>query len=303
MHKENFDFTDLNLDQLDAFVRVIEHGSFSAAAQAVGLTQPAVSLKVRALERRLGVRLVERVGRRMLPSAAGADLLDHAGRITAAVDAAVHEMSRHATGQAGRVRLGTGTTACIHLLPPIFRDLRRRLPSVEITISTGLARDVVRAVEDNALDVALVPLPASGRMLEVTPVFEDRFVFIAAPEHADLPAEITPEATGRLPLLLTKQGSNTRQIIDDWFARAGVSPRPVMALSSTEAIKQMVDVGIGCAIVPSLCVEDQRSRDRMLIRPLAPRLSRMLAIVLRKDKPLYRGLREMVQALQGLARA
>src|SRR5262245_53706118 len=111
----------LNLDQLQAFAEVIRLGSFSAAAHRLSLTQPAVSLQVGQLEKRLGVKLLERLGRRISPTAAGHRLLDHAARIDAAVAAALAAVAPHARGEAGRLRLGTGGTAGIHLLPPVLR--------------------------------------------------------------------------------------------------------------------------------------------------------------------------------------
>ena len=94
----------LNLDYLRTFALVADLGSFSAAAERLGLTQPAISLQVRALEKQLGVRLVERVGRTARPSAAGAELLAHAGRIEAATSQAIEAVARHAKGVLGRVR-------------------------------------------------------------------------------------------------------------------------------------------------------------------------------------------------------
>jgi len=169
----------INLDQLHGFATAIELGSFSAAAQRLDLTQPAVSLQVRQLEKRLGTPLVERAGRVLRPTAAGAELLAHVGRIDAAVSGALEAVARHADGTAGRVRLGTGATACIFLLPPVLRSLRQRFAGLDITVSTGNTADIVQAVEDNTLDLGLVTLPASGRMLHVTPLLEDAFVAIA----------------------------------------------------------------------------------------------------------------------------
>lgn len=153
---------DLRLDQLHSFRQVVALGSFSAAAERLGLSQPAVSLQIRELERRLGTALIERVGRRAQPTAAGSELLDHAGRIEAAVAAAREAMARHATGAMGRVRIGTGATACIFLLPPLLRELRQRHPTLEITVSTGNTSDIVKAIEDNLIDIGLVSLPAAG---------------------------------------------------------------------------------------------------------------------------------------------
>ncbi|MBR1219157.1 LysR family transcriptional regulator [Bradyrhizobium sp. U87765 SZCCT0131] len=296
---------DLNLDQLRSFRDVVALGSFSAAAERAGLSQPAVSLKVRALERRLGVTLIERVGRRATPTAAGAELLAHAARIETEVAAACEAMAHHATGALGRVRLGTGATACIFLLPPLLRDLRRRLPGLDISVTTGDAGDVVKAVEDNAIDIGLVALPASGRALDVTPVLDDPFMVIAPPKTA-LPARVTPATLAALPVLLP--GGNTRRLVEDWFAASGVSLRPVMQLASVEAIKELVAAGLGCAVLPGMALRrDGGARSAatrsLVIRPLSPKLQRTLAVVIRRDRPLHRGLRETLAALKALPRA
>jgi DNA-binding transcriptional LysR family regulator len=182
----------LNLDQLHTFVEVIERGSFSAAADRLDLTQPAVSLQVRHLEKRLGVRLIERVGRRARPTPAGAELLAHARKIAEAVGAAEESLAPYASGTLGRVRIGTGATACIHFLPTVLRDLRRRFPKLEIIIGTGNATEVLRQLEENTLDLGLVTLPAPGRMFDVTPLLEDEFVVLSSPEGPTLRAPSLP---------------------------------------------------------------------------------------------------------------
>lgn len=290
----------LNLDYLRTFLDVLDCGSFSAAAERLGLTQPAVSVQVRQLERRLGVRLVERAGWRAHPTAAGAELAEQARRIDALVQGAIEGVTRHATGVVGRVRIGTGATACIYLLPAVLRDLRRRFPALEITVSTGNAADAVRAIEANELDVGLVTLPVAGRMLDVTPLIEEEFVAIA-PRSMRLPAKVTADALASLPVLLYEPGGNTRRIADEWFARAGVSLRPVMSLGSVEAIKQLVGAGLGCAVLPGMSVRGPRARKGVVVRPLSPRLHRTLALVVRRDKPLTPALRETLKALRGLA--
>ena len=290
------------LDQLQTFAHVVDLGSFSAAAARLGLTQPAVSLQVRQLERRLGVRLIERVGRRATATAAGEELLEHAKRIDETVSAALDGMASHASGALGRVRIGTGATACIYLLPPLLRDLRRRLPTLEITVRTGNTADFLRDLDENTLDVGFVTLPASGRMLEVTPVMEDEFVAIAAADDAPLPETLTPERLAERPLVLYEAGGNTRRVVDDWFAQDGIAPTPVMDLGSVEAIKQLVGAGLGCAVLPGTAVRDAGGPGSPIVsRSLTPKLSRTLALIVRRDKILTRGLREVMGALQGLA--
>jgi DNA-binding transcriptional LysR family regulator len=301
MHENPFAMDSLNLDHLRAFVSVIELGSFSAAADRLSLTQPAVSLQIRQLEKRLGTPLIERVGRRAKPTGAGVELLAHAGRIGAAVSSAVDAVARHATGTLGRMRLGTGATACIFLLPPVLRELRRRHPDLEITVTTGNTPDIVKAVEENDLDLGLVTMPASGRALEIRPVIDDEFVAIA-PQGMPLPGRVTAAALSRRPVLLFEPGGHTRRITDAWLARGGVTLKPIMSLGSVEAIKQMVGAGLGCAILPGMAVRDERERGSLVVRPLKPRLQRRLAIVVRRDKRLQRALSETIRALEALGR-
>ena len=289
---------DLKLDQLKTFAEVVERGSFSAAAERLQLSQPAVSLQVRQLERRLGVRLIERVGKRATPTAAGGELIGHARRIEAAVAAALDGMAGHAGGTLGRVRIGTGATACIYLLPPVLRDLRQRCPTLEITVRTGNTADVLKALEENTLDVGLVTLPAPGRMFEVTPVLDDPFVAIAAADDDRLPDVVTPAVLATLPVVLYEAGGNTRRIVDEWFARAGIALTPVMDLGSVEAIKELVGAGLGCGVLPGTAVRKAGERTPVLARPLSPRLHRKLALVMRRDKTLTRGLQETVKALR-----
>lgn len=291
----------LNLDQLRTFAEVIELGSFSAAAERLGLTQPGVSQQIRQLEKRLGVRLIERVGRCATPTMAGSELLAHARQIDEFVVAALDSMAPHAAGSVGRVRLGTGATACIYLLPPILRDLRRRFPNLEVVVKTGNARDILKLLEENVIDLGLVTLPARGRAFDVTPLFEDEFVAVAAADGETFPSRITPGVLAQRPLVLYEAGAQTRRIIDSWFSAGGGAAKPVMELGSVEAIKELVAAGLGCTILPAMSVRSTEQRSQIVVRSLTPRLSRKLGLVLRRDKRLHRGLRETIDSLRSAA--
>ncbi|MET1077753.1 MAG: LysR family transcriptional regulator [Pseudomonas sp.] len=291
----------LNLDQLHSFSLVITHGSFSAAAERLGLSQPAISLQIRQLEQRLGVRLIERVGKRAKASAAGLVLLEHSRHIDAAVEGALHAMQHQAEGVSGRIALGTGATACIHLLPPLLRRLKASFPALDVRVSTGHTRDILKAVEDNRLDLALVTLPASGPSLQITPLLQDPFVAIFAAGEPDLPLAVNPASLATRPLVLFDAGSSTRRLIDDWFLQGGQDPRPIMELGSIEAIKEMVAAGLGCSLVPRMAVTAEHHRRELQVLALQSPLIRTLAIAVRQDKPLSRGLQHLLQHLNTLS--
>ncbi len=157
-HKNYFAMRRLNLNHLHTFSLVIAHGSFSAAAEHLH----------RQLEEQLNLQLIERVGKRLKPTSAGDTLLAHIARIDAVVEDALQDLSSHASGVAGKIAIGTGATACIHLLPPLLRALRRDFPELDVRVSTGNTDSILKAVEENRLDLALVTLPASGRSLYIT---------------------------------------------------------------------------------------------------------------------------------------
>ena len=289
----------LSLTQIQTFLEVVELGSFSAAADRIGLSQPAVSLQIRELERHLKVKLVERIGKRIQPTPAGASFMEYAKRFKDLNLAASEDMARYADGTMGRVRIGTGATACIYLLPPVLKQLRQRFPSLEIIVSTGNTDEFVKAVEANTIDIALVTLPVTSRSLEIMPILEDEFVAIGS-SLKTMPEVVDGQFLALQPLILFEPGGSTRHISDAWLRSQGKdAPKPDMALGSVEAIKEMVRADLGCAIIPEMAVGDRRGTG-LHTRPLTPRLSRTLAIIVRKDKRLHRGLRETLAALTSL---
>jgi len=294
-YKKNLD-KRFNVDHLRTFALVAETGSFSAAAERLQVTQPAVSLHVRQLEKCLGATLVERVGRKARPTAIGLELLGHAARIEAAISSAIEAVYSRSESVSGAIRLGTGATASIYLLPPVLGDLKRRFPDLEITVTTGNTADIAKALEANLIDIALVTMPLTGRMLEVTPVLTDPFVLIA-PVDVTLPSTVSPKNLSNLPILLFEPGGNTRRITDAWFSKHRLAMRPVMSLGNVEAIKEMVRAGLGCAVIPGLAVKSEDRRQGLAVYALRPPLQRKLALAVRRDKRLDRGLKETLAAI------
>ncbi|MXP64847.1 LysR family transcriptional regulator [Roseomonas sp. M0104] len=287
------------LRQLRTFLAVVDEGSVSLAARALGLTQPAASQQLRELERNLGVRLLDRAAGRSLPTAAGTAFAAPARRAVAAAEEAAGAARAHREGHAGRVRIGTGATACIHLLPPLLAALKRRLPGLEVVVVTGNSDDMVRRLEEGALDCALVTLPlARNRALQVTPLLDDPLVALLPEGMAGQGDKVRPAELAALPLILYEAGGRTRGLIDAWFEKAGASPQPAMELGSVEAIKGLVSNGLGASVLPLLAAG--RAVPGAVVRPLEPMLRRRLGLVLRREKVLDRGLRALVEVLEEL---
>lgn len=290
--------TTLNLGYLATFRLVIQRGSFSAAADVLGISQPAVSLQIRQLEQFLQTRLVERTGRGIKATAAGQALLVHGERIEQAVDETLRSVSAFNHDVSGTITLGTGATACIHLLPPLLQQLRTDYPLLRVGVTTGNTLDIVRAIEENRLDMGLVTLPVSGRALDVMPVMDEEFVFIASQAQQAMFTDLRPDALHTLPLIAFESGSGTRALIDGWFEASGLTIAPAMQLGSIEAIKRMVRSGLGYSIVPKMAVEQKADREGLCVSSLSPVLQRQLAVVMRQDKILSKGISGIIRILQ-----
>jgi DNA-binding transcriptional LysR family regulator len=167
---------------------------------------------------------------------------------------------------------------------------------LQILVHTGNTADVVRLMEDNVIDVGLVTGPIHGRIFTTTPAFDDEQVAVFPRRDFSVPKAATPEALAALPLILFEPGGNTRRVVDDWFDRGGVAPQPAMELGSVEAIKEVIGAGLGCAILPRLSVAAEKSR--FAVKSLSPPLQRKLLVVLRRDKLLSHGLRQVLAAFK-----
>ncbi len=283
-------------DQMQTFVHVTELGSFTAAADKAGITQPAVSLQIKLLEQRLGVRLIERVGRRAQPTAAGLEFLAHARRMIQEMADAEEAMTPHRNGESGRVRIGSGATACIHLLPLAISQARKKMPGLEIIVRIGNTDDILHDLEANALDLAVVTLPAPGRSFEIEEFYDDELM-VVAPRGSVIPDGGPDAAFINEQTLLLYDGGNTRRTIDEWMGQAGLVARPAMEFGSVEAIKELVAAGLGWSILPGLALKRDRA-DFLETAPVNPPLVRKLGMVVRRDKHLSRGLREMMKSLR-----
>ena len=294
---------DLQVTHLRTLQAIARHGSFSRAAQALNATQPAVSMQVRHLEQALGLPLLERVGKRAFPTRAGELLLAHADRALRELEAGVERVQQLRGVVAGRVRLGTSASISIYLLPPALRRFRARYPETEVVIVTGNAAEITRAVVANELDIGIVSLPVRDRELTITPFFRDELVAIAPRESAWRRVKTADAVTlAGQPLILFEAGATLRRIIDGWFHRAGVAPRSPMELGNTEAIKKLVEAGLGLSVTSWFSVAPEvRQRVLTAIR-LAPSLERQIGLVRRRDKPKTPALDAFVAALDDLRR-
>jgi DNA-binding transcriptional LysR family regulator len=288
----------LNFDQLRALLEVVEQGSFSAAARRLNLTQPAVSLQIRELERRFGLRLVERLGKRAHATVPGRELVEAAQRIFRECDHADAAMRRYREGWTGRVHVGMTLTAMIYRLPPILRRVRLDHPGIDLVVTNAPTQNTVENIIHNRIDLGLVNLPVEKRQLKVTPLCPEVLVAIFPVGTPDVPDEITPGYVARQNLLVEHASSSANSLVLGWLSGHAAPPRAPAALGTVEALKSAVASNLGMAIVPEVSIAMHLSD--FIVRPLRPSLSRTLALIEHRNKPNEPALEIIRNALLAL---
>ena len=256
----------MEIRQLRAFVSIAELGTFTAGAQRVHVTQAAISMQIRQLENELGARLFVRAPRKVMLTEAGEQLLLRARQILRDHDAAIEEIADLAGAERGRLRVGSASAmVTTDVLPKLLRDVRRQHSRADITVASGTSESLVQLILGGELDVAFVSLPVEARGINTERLNQDQLVAIASPQHR-LAKQKTIDAytLAGEKLILGERGGNTRRLIDQFFAQAGVTLHVAMELSRQQAIRRMVEEDMGVGIVPLHTVRDEVEKGRLV---------------------------------------
>jgi DNA-binding transcriptional LysR family regulator len=287
----------LNLDQLRTLEAVVELASFTGAARRLNLSQSAVSVQIRELEQRFGLRLIERLGKKAYATAAGREVIEHARRISEEAEAIAAAMRRYRDGWIGRVHIGAALTALMYLLPPVLKKLRTEHPGIDLLVSNAPTVEMVGRVVRNEMDFGVVTLPVEDNRLLVAPLHVEDMVAIFPAVARDIPEEVTPEYAATQFLVL--EFGAVSELIRSWMSARLLTPQSPMIVSAIEAVKVVVSSGMGMSIVPTMTII-QRSDD-IVVRPLNPPLTRTLALIQHRNKPDELALRIVRDALMELA--
>jgi DNA-binding transcriptional LysR family regulator len=273
----------LNLDQLRTLMEVIAHGSFSAAARRLNLTQPAISLQIRELELRLGVPLIERMGKRAHPTEPGKALLEHARRLFRECDLVDATMRRFRDGWLGRVHIGTTLTALMYELPPVLRKLRADHPGIDLLVTNMPTRDSVEGIMKNTLDLALVTLPVKPAGLRITALRPEKLVAILPADWTDIPEVVVPAYVAKHALVMEHDRGAVHALVMQWLTGQIPLAGATMSIGTIEAVKKGVASGLGMSIVPDVAVMEPMPH--VVVRPLAPAVPCTLALIEHRNKP------------------
>jgi len=259
----------VTLRQLRTFGEVLRCGNFAAAAQALHLTPPAVTLQMRQLEQSAGLPLLERSGGRLQPTEAGQELASAAQRIELAISDCADALATLSGLKGGRVSIGVVSTAK-YFAPHALGAFSRAFPSVEIRLEVGNRSTIVAALEANTLDLALTGRPPEHLEVDRAPIGAHPHVIVARPDHPHarhrrLPASVLGNET----FLVREPGSGTRNLMERFLAESKVTPRIGMEMASNETIKQAVMAGLGIAFLSAHTVAAELGDRRLVLLDIA----------------------------------
>jgi len=245
--------------QLAAFCAVVERRSFSQAAEQLGVTQPAVSLQIRSLEKRLGLQLLDRSGRRVEPTEAGQRLYRSAQRLLALEEQLLAELGDEAEGElAGRLELGASTGPGGTVLPVVLCEFQARHPGVHVALSVSDTQRVVEQVARRELELGVVGAQRRHRGVVFEPFFRDEVVLAVPHGHRFANRSVSLAELQDEPLVLMQEGAGVRQVIDDELRTAGVRLRDLdvpLELGLQESARSAVVGGFGITFISRSAIE------------------------------------------------
>jgi DNA-binding transcriptional LysR family regulator len=245
--------------QLAAFCAVVERRSFSQAADRLGVTQPAVSLQVRALEKRLGTQLIDRSGRRVEPTEAGWKLYRGAQRMLTLEGQIVSAVAAAGEGElAGDLVLGASTGPAAIAVPVVLCEFQREHPDVRVFLTVSDTHSVVERVAARELELGIVGASRRHRGVRFEPFFADEVILACPPGHRFAGRTVTLAELREEPLILMQEGAGVRQIVEDALRRLGLRLRDLdvrLELGLQESVRAAVEAGFGVTFISRTAVE------------------------------------------------
>jgi len=276
----------MDLGQVEAFVQVAQHRSFSKAADALFLTQPSVTARIQSLERDLGEALFERNGRGVRLTEMGTAFLPYARRALKALQEGRDALDGMRNLEIGTLKLGCALTVSTYVLPKVLKRYCSTYPGVEVSVHTGRSEQVLQMVLSDDVHCALERTVHHADIVTV-PLYEDDLVLASAPEHRfALTRTATIEDVGREPLILFDKGSSYSQLIQGVFRQHGIVPRTLMELDTIEATKKMVEEGLGIALLPKVSTEREFAQGTLCPISIsnASMPGRQISLIFRKNR-------------------
>jgi LysR family transcriptional regulator, low CO2-responsive transcriptional regulator len=274
--------------QLRAFVLLARTGSFTRTARELHLSQSAISHSIKALESDLQGRLLDRLGKSVILTQAGEPMLVHADRILGEMGTARERLLTLGKWGHGRLRIGAGSTSCQCILPNVLREFKASFPQCLIQIEPGDTPAALELLQSNRIDLALALEPRNLEQLEFRSLFKDELRFLVCPLHPwARGGRVDQVGIPRERFILYAKRSYTADMIEEYFRREGIVLPTSIELGNIEAIKALVQLGLGVSILAPWVVRRELAEGTLRALPLGQRkLQRSWGILTRKGQPL-----------------
>lgn len=281
----------MDIHRLLVFCRVVELQSFTKAAEAVSLTQPTVSEHIRVLEDSLGEKLIDRLGREILPTPAGKILYQYAREMIQLRDKAVQAIKKFKGDLSGSLNIGASTIPGTYLLPSLIGSFKAIYPSIQITLKIASSGEVVQKILDGSIEFGMIGARWEDKRISLEEVYTDELLLAVYPGHAwEGRQAVDLGELSDMPFVSRERGSGTRMVMLQALEAAGFSPsrlNVVAEMGSTEAVRQAVKAKIGVAILSAYAIKEDIERNslcQVILRGLT--IHRPFYLAQRKNREL-----------------
>jgi LysR family transcriptional regulator, low CO2-responsive transcriptional regulator len=258
--------------QIRAFASLARTGSFTLAAKELHLTQSAISHSMKALEREVGCRVLDKLGKKVVLTEAGEALLVHVERILGEMALARAELDQLGKWGQSRLRLGASSTACQHILPTVLREFRESFPQCVISIEPGDTPEMIAALRDRRIDLAVNLEPRRDEPLAFRPLFTDELSFLLSPLHQwAREGRVERSQIAKQHYILYGKRSYTAEMIEEYFRQEEIVLYSSIDLGSMEAIKELVKLGLGISILATWTCRKEIEERSLVSLPLGKR--------------------------------
>ncbi len=291
----------MELRQLTTFKRVAELRSFTRAAESLNLTQPTISHQMRLLEEDLGQRLFEMQGRRVGLTPAGRALLAHAEAALAAVEDARRAVEDVKGGDRGVVRVAAIGSSTVYVLPDVLYKFRAEHPQIEVILQTASGDEARELVRNNQADLGIVGSHVTVSEFASTPLFKDRICpFVHGGHPLARRRQVLFAELAKEPLIQLGQWKSWQNYVLSIFRQVGVTPKIRLQLDSLDAVKRMVERGLGFSVIPDTAARDEIAEGKLvaLFPRDVPPLIRQVLVIRRKQKTLSKAQQRFLGFLQ-----
>lgn len=295
----------MNFNQLRIFYYAAKYGSLSAAAEALYITQPAVSKQVHQIQEVYGIKLLNRFGKKFVLTDAGKALYDIAENIFQMEHQAEEIIRDFQQHKRGHIRIHTSESFGAYYLPSIIIAFSKKHPQIRVSATILPIPQVVECTVNLANDLGFISYPVEHKGLVVREILQDRLVLIVSPGHPFARKEVVePRDLEREPFVMHEPESATRDIADGFFEKHGLTVFLALELSSNEAIKKAVEQGIGLSLISENVAREEIRRGTLKAIPLGdPSLTRKFYMIQHKDKYVSKSLQIMIDMVERWASA